>query len=142
MDEDELLRWLDAEVHVKITTPEQMFYLGVELKAENKIIGYIGLRFTDPLQAILLVVFNRKYQRKGFAVEALRAVVRFCFKEIKLHRLIARTDSQNTAALKLFEHVGMRREAEFVKDTAGPDGWHSSVSYAILEEEFLKSVAG
>lgn len=138
MEEDDLLRWLDAEVNVKLTTPEQMFYLGMELKDSDKLVGYVGLRHTDPLQAALVVVLSRGYQRKGFASEAVQAVIEFCFKRIKLHRVTARSDSRNAAACKLFERIGMRREGEFVKDTPGADGWHSSTWYALLEEEVLK----
>ncbi|HEY5914301.1 MAG TPA: GNAT family N-acetyltransferase [Verrucomicrobiae bacterium] len=138
MEEDDLLRWLEAEVNVKLTTPEQMFYLGLVLKEEGKLIGYIGLRFADPLQAGLIIVLSRGYQGKGFAAEAVQGLLEFCFKGIKLHRLTARIDSRNTAAAKLFEHVGMRREGEFVKDTPTPEGWCSSAWYALREEEFLR----
>jgi [ribosomal protein S5]-alanine N-acetyltransferase len=136
MEEEDLLRWLDAEVNVKLTTPDQMFYLGIELKETNKLIGHVGLRFTDPFQTALLVVMNRAFQRKGYATEAVQAVLGFCLKAIKLHRVTARATTLNPAACKLFERVGMRREGEFLKDTPTLDGWQSSVWFAMLEEEF------
>lgn len=136
LEEEDLLRWLEAEVHVKLTTPDQMFYLGIELKEPQKLIGYIGLRFTDPLQSALIVVLNRAFRRKGFAAEAVRAVLGFCFKGIRLHRVAARSNSQNAPACKLLDRVGMRREGEFLKDTTGLEGWESSTWYAMLEEEF------
>ncbi len=136
LEEETLLRWLDVEAHVKLTTPDQMFYLGIQLKESGKLIGYVGLRFTDPLQTALVVLLNRSFEKQGFATEALRAVLGFCFKGIKLHRVTARIDTRDTAATKLCERVGLRREGEFVKDTPGLDGWHSSGWYALLEEEF------
>ncbi len=142
LGEEELLRWLDAEVHVKLTTPDQMFYLGIELKEQGKIIGHIGLRFTDPLQAGLLVLLNPKYHGKGFAAEALQGLFRFCFKGIKLHRLTATSDTRNVAACKLFEKAGMRREGEFLKSIPSHEGWQSSAAYAVLEEEFTKAPQG
>ncbi len=138
LEEEELLRWLDAEVLVKLTTPDQMFYLGMELKEPQKLIGFVGLRFADPLQAGLHVVVNPAFQRKGLATEAVRAVVNFCFSGIKLHRLTARFDTRNTGAGKLCERARMRKEGEFLKDSPGPDGWQSSAWYALLEEEFLE----
>ncbi len=139
LEEDELLRWLEAETNVKLTTPDQMFYLGMELKEQNKVIGYVGLRFADPLQTGLIVVVNRAYQRKGLGTEAVRAVLGFCFNDIKLHRVTARSNTLNTAACKLFQRVGMRREGEFLKDTPSPEGWQSSAWYALLEEEFAQT---
>ena len=139
LEEEELLRWLDAEVHVKLTTPDQMFYLGIELKEQSKVIGHIGLRFSDPLQAGLLILLNRNFHGKGFATEALQALFGFCFKDLKLHRLTATSDTRNTSACKLFEKAGMRREGEFVKSIQSHEGWQSSAAYALLEEEFAKA---
>ncbi len=136
LEEDELLRWLDLEAHVKLTTPDQMFYLGIALKEPERLIGYVGLRFADPLQAGMIVLLNRGFHNQGYGAEAARAVLGFCFQTIKLHRVTARVDTRNTAAGKLCDHIGMRREGEFVKDTGGLDGWHSSAWYAMLEEEF------
>ncbi len=140
LEEEQLLHWLDAEVHVKLTTPDQMFYLGIELKEPTKLIGHIGLRFVDPLQAGVRILLNRNYQGQGFAAEALEGLFRFCFKGIKLHRLTAASDARNTGACKLFEKVGMRREGEFLKSIPSHEGWQSSVAYALLEEEFAKKV--
>ncbi len=138
LEEDDVLRWLEAEVHVKLTTPEQMFYLGIELKEQSKLIGHVGLRFTDPLQAGLLIILNGKFHGKGFATEALRGLFGFCFGAIRLHRLTATFDTRNTSADKLFTKVGMRREGEFLKSIPSPEGWQSSAAYALLDEEFTK----
>ena len=29
LDEDGVLRWLESDAHVKLTTPDQIFYLGM-----------------------------------------------------------------------------------------------------------------
>ncbi len=138
LEEDDLLRWLEAEVHVKLTTPDQMFYLGIELTEKSKLVGHIGLRFTDPLQAGLLVILNRNFHRQGIAIEALRGLFEFCFKGIKLHRLTATLDARNASARRLFEKAGMRREGEFLKSVPSHEGWQSSLAYALLDEEFAK----
>jgi len=141
LGEDEVLQWLEAERNVKLTTPDQPFYLGIQLKEGEKMIGFVSLRFTDPLQAMLYIILNRNYQHKGYGLEAVDAVLGFCFEGIKLHRVSARCDSRNAAACKLCENVGLRKEGEFLKDTHGLEGWHNSVYYAALEEEYLESPA-
>ncbi len=138
MEEDDVLRWLESDSHARLTNPDQMFYLGLELKEAGKLVGFIGLRSTDALQAGLHIVVSRAYQRKGFGLEAVQGLLNFCFKDIRLHRVTARSDGLNVAACKLAEKAGLRREGEFIKDTLAQDGWHSSVFFAKLEEEFSK----
>ena len=135
-DEEQVLRWLESDATIKLTTPNQMFRLAIELQDGNKLIGHLGLWFPKPSQAILNINLHRDYQRKGFGAEAVKALLGFCFWGIKLHRVSASCNSRNTAACRLFEGVGMRREAEFVKDQPSAEGgWVNTVWYAILDEE-------
>jgi len=136
--EEEALRWLESDVHVKLTTPNQTFYLALETRAPAKLIGYIGLAQTDPqrLTSDLSVFVNKAFQRQGFALEALDAVVGFCFEGIKLHRVTASCDSRNTAARGLFEKLGLRREGESLKDHLLDGEWSSTVWYAALREDY------
>ena len=139
LDEDGVLRWLESDAHVRLTTPEQPFYLGIQLQDGDKLIGYLSLTFTDPqrLQVSLNIGLNRSFQRKGFALEAAKAVLGFCFEGLKLHRVAAWCDSRNTAACRLMEKAGMRREGEFVKSRWVHGEWVNSIWYGLLEEEHL-----
>jgi RimJ/RimL family protein N-acetyltransferase len=135
-EEEQVLHWLESDGTIKLTTPNQMFRLAIELQDGNQLIGHLGLWFPKPSQAMLNINLHRNYQRKGFALEAVKALLGFCFWGIKLHRVSANCDSRNTAACRLFASVGMRREGEFVKsEPAAEGGWSNSIWYAILEEE-------
>jgi RimJ/RimL family protein N-acetyltransferase len=137
LDEDSVLRWLESDAHVKLTTPDQPFFLGIQLQDGGKLIGYLSLTFTDPQR--LLVTFNiglnRSFHRKGFALEAAEAVLGFCFEGLKLHRVAAWADSRNTAACRLLAKLGMRREGEFVKSRWVHGEWVNSIWYAVLDED-------
>lgn len=139
-EEEEIMRWLQSEQHVKLTTPDEVFYLGIEAKDGGKLVGQLTLRFTDSqrLQAQLTICVNRNYRRKGFGLEAVAAILGFCFEEIHLHRVTAMCDTQNTAACGLCEKAGLNREGESVKDRFVRGEWMSSVWYAALEEEYGK----
>ena len=139
MSEDEILVWLEQDRQVRLSTAGQTFWLGIVLKESNRVVGYLGLGLTDPVQGSIQVFLSRSCQRRGFALEALDGLLGFCFEGIKLHRVTATCDSRNSAARSLFERVGMRREAEFVKDTPGLEGWLSTVWYGALEEEYLEA---
>ena len=137
LDEDGVLHWLESDAHVRLTTPDQPLFLGIEVQDGGKLIGYITLSFTDAQR--LLVTFsiglNKNFHRQGFALEAVEALLGFCFEELKLHRVTGWCDSRNTAACRLMEKVGFRREGEFVKNRWVHSEWTNSIWYALLKED-------
>jgi RimJ/RimL family protein N-acetyltransferase len=139
MEESDVLHWLDSDSTVKLTTPGQPFWLGAELQPGGKLVGCLALNFIDAqrVQAALDILVNRNYQRQGFATEALDAILGFCFAGIRLHRVTASCDSENTPGCRLFEKTGLRREAEFRQDRQKNGEWMNTVWFAMLREEFL-----
>ena len=142
LSEEEILQWLENDRHAKLTTPNQTFCLGMELRDGGKLVGYLSLGFTEPqrLQAGFNLFLSRSCQRKGLAAEALAAMLDFCFAGINLHRVTALCDSRHAAACRLFEKTGLRREGEFLKDHRLNDEWANSVHYALLKEEYRRPV--
>jgi RimJ/RimL family protein N-acetyltransferase len=139
MDEERILRWLEQDTHVRITTPDQIFFLGIAPRESGKVAGYLGLSFIDSLrlQASFHLLVGRNHQRKGFGIEAVRALLGFCFNGIKLHRVTASCDARDAATCGLLEKAGMRREGESVKNKPLLEGgWVNTVYYAVLAEEF------
>ncbi len=136
LEEDDVLRWLERESQVKWTTPDQAFCLGIQVQQTAKLIGHVSLSVNEPLQASLQVVLNRAFQAKGFALEAVEAVLGFCFEGVKLHRVTAWPLALNTAACKLCEKAGLRREGEFVKSKLFDGQWVNLACYALLREEY------
>jgi len=137
LGEEEILRWLEADQAVRLTTPQQPFCLGIELPADNKLVGYLSLSFIDPprLQAAVNLFIHRSFQRKGLATEALTALLDFCFNGIGLHRVLTSIDSRNAAADRLCQKAGLRREGEFLKDRFLDGQWANTRYYAMLTED-------
>jgi len=142
MQEAEILAWLEQDPKIRLTSAGQTFCLGIVLKQNKKMIGYFGLSLANTWEAMLQIWLSRSFQKQGFALEAVDAILGFCFEAIKLHRVTAMCDSRNKAAQNLYARVGMRREAEFIKDTPDINGWLSSVWFAALEEEYLAPASG
>src|SRR6185436_18443681 len=83
-----------------------------ELKAEAKLIGFIGLHvagfqahFTPCVEIGWRI--GAQYWAKGLAPEGSRAVIRFAFDRLKLESLVSFTVPENTAARQLMEKLGM-----------------------------------
>ncbi|HEY0550025.1 MAG TPA: GNAT family protein [Verrucomicrobiae bacterium] len=137
-DEKEVVEWLASDRRVKLTTPGTTFSLAIELQSKAKVIGTIYLHSTDEFrsQTNVRIYVSRKFQRQGFATEALKAVLEFCFDSIALHRVSAWCDSRNIAACCLAAKAGMRREGELIKERFVNDEWINTVLYALLNEEY------
>ena len=136
--EKEVLEWLDADQHVKLTSPNTTFCLAIELQPKRTVMGIVFLHFTDDArsQTDVRIYISRKCQRQGFAAEALNAVLDFSFAGIGLHRVSASCDSRNIAACRLAEKSGMRREGELINDRYMNGEWINTVLYALLNEEY------
>ncbi|WP_242268350.1 GNAT family N-acetyltransferase [Bacillus cereus group sp. BfR-BA-01352] len=80
-------------------------------------------------------VFNPKYFNKGYASEAAKVILKYGFKEMKLHRIIATCQPENTPSYRVMEKIGMRREGYFKKCIPHGNEWWDEYYYAILEEE-------
>ena len=143
MDEEQVIKWLEADKAVKLTTLDATFCLAIQLQASGKVIGYVSLMFIDSLrqQATFNILVSRGFQGQGFGLEAVNALLHFCFDAISLHRVITSFDSRNVPARRLLEKARMRREGEFLKDRFPNGEWADTVWMAMLSDEYAKSFA-
>ncbi|WP_433468956.1 GNAT family N-acetyltransferase [Spirillospora sp. CA-128828] len=74
---------------------------------------------------------------KGYATEAVRALIDVAFGSLGLRRLHADCFYDNEPSWRLMERVGMRREQHTVRDSLHrTKGWLDGLSYALLAEEW------
>jgi len=79
---------------------------------------------------------NPRFQGRGFATEAARALLSLAFHTLDAHRAIAELDPRNSASVRLCERLGMRLEAHFVEDLWFKGEWGDTGFYGILAREF------
>ena len=88
-------------------------------------------------QAKLGGVVDPAHGGQGYATEATEELLRYCFEDLGVRRVVSSAFAANTAVLRLVERVGMRREAYLVRDGLHRSGqWLDSVRYAILDDEW------
>jgi len=87
------------------------------LKEENKVIGILNLMEADRATVAYEIGFriNRDYQRKGYAYEAVRAVIDTWFRENKTEMFLLTSYPFNTASCKLIEKLGFTYEGTIHK---------------------------
>ncbi|MEH7883907.1 GNAT family protein [Bacillus sp. JJ1609] len=109
----------------------------VALKDENILIGHIAFhKYFGEHTYEIGWVFNPKYYNRGYASEAAHSTLKYGFEELKLHRIMATCQPENTASYRVMEKIGMRREGYFKKCIPQGNDWWDEYYYAILEEEW------
>jgi len=120
-------------------------FLAVQLN--NKVIGHIYFNQIAPKKLLTWetgFIFNKKYQRKGYATESLKAVIEYGFTRMNIHKIIAHCNPKNISSWKLLERVKMKREGKllknifFTKDKERNPIWIDTYEYGILIDDFLK----
>jgi len=152
---DEVSRWLttapaDAEAfRVHFSDPER---LGLTLVMElpgTGVIGDVMLRVEDAwaqaevkpqavgVQAELGWAMDPAQQGRGYATEAVRAVMAACFTELGLRRVSAGCFAANEASWRMMERLGMRREEHSRRTALHRSGeWMDGMNYGLLAEEW------
>lgn len=79
----------------------------IERRADRVLMGAIGLMFeADENAAEIGYWIGRPYWHKGYATEAVRAVLRLAFGRLKLDRVTARAIDGNRASMRVQEKAG------------------------------------
>ena len=120
--------------------PGEWLQIAVALKDTNALIGDCAVKVLahDPRQATIGGTLARRFQRQGFAVEALSCLLEALFERLKLHRVVADTDVENTAAWTLMEQLGLRREGHLRQSLWFKGRWADEYLYAIRREDWRK----
>jgi len=91
-------------------------------------------------QAELGWVLDPAHTGRGYATEAVRALIGVCFEQLGVRRVVAECFFDNESSWRLMERVGMRRETHAVRDALHRSGrWLDSLSYAVLADEWTAS---
>jgi RimJ/RimL family protein N-acetyltransferase len=145
MDEKEVEDWLVREEKDEPFRHRHL-NLALELVEQNKVIGFVTLRFLDDdnpetsgTEMSLYVYVNRKYQRRGFATEAVRGAMEFLFLGLNVRRLVAWCNCKDLACIRVLEKAGWRREGTFLKNNFVKGELVDTAAYALLKEEYVSA---
>ncbi len=75
-------------------------------------------------------------QGKGYATEAVGAVIGALFEEAHLHRVVAGIDPANIASRRLLEKLGFRYEGRSVQSMLVRGAWVDDDRFALLSTEY------
>jgi RimJ/RimL family protein N-acetyltransferase len=102
----------------------------------DALLGDCALYFRDPEQCELGFTMARLQQGKGYAREAVAALLQRVFVDWQRHRVVSITDARNLPAAKLLRHLGFRQEAHFVQHVRFKGSWCDELQFALLRSEW------
>jgi RimJ/RimL family protein N-acetyltransferase len=113
--------------------------LAVVLPDSGAVVGDLSLWETngERAQAEIGFVVHPDHQRRGYAAEACRALLRLGFEQVGLHRIVGRADARNVASIGVMERIGMRQEAHHRESEWIKGEWTDEVICAALAHEWL-----
>ena len=84
--------------------------LAVELKGENKFIGFTGLKYLEDMDEVDLG------WGKGIATESAKACVDFGFETLGLNKIIAMVLPSNNSSIRVLEKLKFEYEKDIIED--------------------------
>jgi len=124
---------------------------GVAVTLNGVVLGTVSLEVFDGMgqpgmpprsEARLGYEFDPAYGRRGYATEAVSAMVAHAFDRLGVRRITAGCFADNSASVRILEKVGMRREQHGVEDSWHAElGWVDGYTYALLAETWRQGTA-
>ena len=155
------LRWFnDPEVRENLLLFAPMSVAQEELWFENKLqkndeylfaieahvedawvhIGNVGLHAIDWKNGSTIfgiAIGEKAYWNKGYGTDATRAMLRFAFAELNLHRVELEVFANNARAMRAYEKAGFKREGTRRQANFHDGQYRDAHIMAVLQEEFL-----
>jgi RimJ/RimL family protein N-acetyltransferase len=117
--------------------PKQPGWFQYAIDLDGVLIGDIGLNLHENLmQADLGFTLAPAYQGKGYATEAVRALLDHLFTERNLHRVSAECDARNHSSARLLERLGFHQEGLRLANTWFKNEWTDDLLFGLLRSDW------
>lgn len=117
-----------------------VFRLAVTLADKDVMIGEVLLKLASKsaAQGEIGYIFNPEWAGRGYAFEAVTAMIQMGFEQANLHRIFARLDAANAGSVALMQRVKFRREAHLIENDCFDGVWGDEFIYALLRSEWMQ----
>lgn len=97
-------------------------------------VGAIDLFEYDPINQRVGVgiIIGEKYRGSGFAQEALKEVLNYCFDVLLVHNVFCNINTSNKVSINLFEKLGFERVGVKKDWVRVNGGWEDEAVYQLL----------
>ncbi len=117
------------------------YAFAIELRVTGKFIGGIGLTLEQRFdRAEAGYWLGQPYWGRGLASEALGALLRFGFEELRLNKIYATHIASNPASGRVMLKNGLVKEGELVQHTRRDGHYHDLWQYRLTRAEYVALV--
>ncbi|MBG3874258.1 N-acetyltransferase [Staphylococcus xylosus] len=103
----------------------------------DKVIGTIQLVIDEVNKsAEIEFIIHPNYWNNGIATNIAKTIIKYAFKVLKLNRVAASIDSNNTVARMVLQNLEMKLEGVLRENRLVDGGYRDTLSYAILRSEY------
>ena len=127
---------IDRMIKKREQDPRTDFDVAVTSKKTMELIGGCRLNKVSDIEGHVGYKLARRYWGKGYATEAVRALVDYGFRVLNLHRVYATVHPENAASIRVLEKVGMVLEGRLRENFVYDGEYRDSLIYSILEHEW------
>jgi len=143
-DLDAAIDFIAAQSRLAFGTADTWCQLAIRDRTSGELLGDLGVHFPpardDAIEFGLSLHPAR--QRKGFAREAVGALVDRAFREWGYRRVVASVDPRNAASIALCRTLGFRQEAHHVESCRLRGEWVDDAVFALLAREWRSDAFG
>lgn len=131
-------RFIQARLAEAINPTGRDWLFAVEERSMARAIGMVRLSIAsaEHRQGNIGFSFDGTIRSKGYASEAMQAVLRFGFAELGLHRITALADVENARSHAVLKKLGFRQEGRLQQNFNVRGEWRDCDLFAILRSEW------
>jgi CubicO group peptidase (beta-lactamase class C family)/RimJ/RimL family protein N-acetyltransferase len=139
--EEQARRFIDGLEDAHPDTPGEWFQFAVVERETATHVGDLAASVDaeDPTLARIGFTIAPASQRRGYAAEALIALLGYLIVDRGKRRVVADCDARNAASAALLARVGMRREAHHLQSGWWKGEWTDEYVYAVLATEWPRT---
>lgn len=132
-----LMRLIDEQRFDIYATRQQRLVVEATDNADDtrpQTVGAVDLFEFDPqnLRAGVGIVIAPELRHRGYGLDALRTLERYCRETLHLHQLWCEVGADNTASLRLFAAAGYEACGRRRDWVLTPDGWRDAILFQKL----------
>jgi MtfA peptidase len=143
---DEAEEWIRGQSNVRFPKGDESSYcsLAIRTSENSKMIGLATFWFEPNKEfqrAQFEIIIHRDWRRKGFGLEAVRALIDYAFDGLRAHRVVTSCDGRNIAARSFLMKAGFRPEGEAVQERFVKGEWVNTATFAMLRGEYAGGIS-
>jgi len=116
-----------------------VYHYAIHTRDDGRLIGYGMIAFIDRYNRrckLGIVIGEKEEWGKGYAREALAAVIKYCFNTLRMNHLQAEIHAFNERSIRLFEGLGFCREGTLRQVVRKSGAFFDEHIYGLLAQEW------